>query len=70
VRGGPARFARPRFRAEQRVLILDSWLRRELPVGDFAPDTMAWLVAGVIPEVPVPAVGAVAAGPGSVAVGG
>lgn len=29
--------ARPRFSAEQRLLILDSWLRSKLPAGDFAP---------------------------------
>jgi len=28
---------RPRFTAEQRLLILDSWLRSKLPAGDFAP---------------------------------
>jgi transposase InsO family protein len=28
---------RPRFSAEQRLLILDSWLRSKLPAGDFAP---------------------------------
>lgn len=29
--------SRPRFTAEQRLLILDSWLRSKLPAGDFAP---------------------------------
>ena len=29
--------AKPRFSAEQRLLILDSWLRSKLPAGDFAP---------------------------------
>ena len=28
---------RPRFTSEQRLLILDSWLRSKLPAGDFAP---------------------------------
>jgi transposase InsO family protein len=28
---------RPRFTSEQRLLILDSWLRSKLPGGDFAP---------------------------------
>jgi transposase InsO family protein len=28
---------KPRFSAEQRLLILDSWLRSKLPAGDFAP---------------------------------
>jgi hypothetical protein len=28
---------RPHFTAEQRLLILDSWLRSKLPAGDFAP---------------------------------
>jgi transposase InsO family protein len=28
---------RPRFSPEQRLLILDSWLRSKLPAGDFAP---------------------------------
>jgi transposase InsO family protein len=28
---------RPRFTPEQRLLILDSWLRSKLPAGDFAP---------------------------------
>jgi transposase InsO family protein len=28
---------KPRFTAEQRLLILDSWLRSKLPAGDFAP---------------------------------
>ena len=28
---------RPRFSSEQRLLILDSWLRSKLPAGDFAP---------------------------------
>jgi transposase InsO family protein len=29
--------SKPRFSAEQRLLILDSWLRSKLPAGDFAP---------------------------------
>ena len=29
--------SKPRFTAEQRLLILDSWLRSKLPAGDFAP---------------------------------
>ncbi len=29
--------SRPRFTAEQRLLILDAWLRSKLPAGDFAP---------------------------------
>jgi len=29
--------AKPRFTCEQRLLILDSWLRSKLPAGDFAP---------------------------------
>ncbi len=29
--------SRPRFTSEQRLLILDSWLRSKLPAGDFAP---------------------------------
>ena len=29
--------SRPRFSSEQRLLILDSWLRSKLPAGDFAP---------------------------------
>ncbi|MBZ0149898.1 MAG: DDE-type integrase/transposase/recombinase, partial [Planctomycetes bacterium] len=29
--------ARPRFSPEQRLLILDAWLRSKLPAGDFAP---------------------------------
>ena len=28
---------KPRFSSEQRLLILDSWLRSKLPAGDFAP---------------------------------
>src|SRR5512138_2204610 len=28
---------KPRFTAEQRLLILDAWLRSKLPAGDFAP---------------------------------
>lgn len=28
---------KPRFTSEQRLLILDSWLRSKLPAGDFAP---------------------------------
>jgi transposase InsO family protein len=28
---------RPRFTSEQRLLILDSWLRSKLPAGDFSP---------------------------------
>ena len=29
--------SKPRFSAEQRLLVLDSWLRSKLPAGDFAP---------------------------------
>jgi hypothetical protein len=29
--------SRPRFTAEQRLLILDAWLRSKLPAGEFAP---------------------------------
>ena len=29
--------SKPRFTPEQRLLILDSWLRSKLPAGDFAP---------------------------------
>jgi transposase InsO family protein len=29
--------SKPRFSAEQRLLILDAWLRSKLPAGDFAP---------------------------------
>ena len=29
--------SKPRFSSEQRLLILDSWLRSKLPAGDFAP---------------------------------
>jgi transposase InsO family protein len=33
----PMDTGKPRFTAEQRLLILDSWLRSKLPAGDFAP---------------------------------
>ncbi len=32
-----AQTSKPRFSPEQRLLILDSWLRSKLPAGDFAP---------------------------------
>ena len=37
ARRSPAEAIKPRFSAEQRLLILDSWMRSKLPAGDFAP---------------------------------
>jgi transposase InsO family protein len=33
----PVEATRPRLSAEQRLLVLDAWLRSKLPAGDFAP---------------------------------